>query len=347
MRIEKKFNLQHLNTFGVKCISENYVELNSIHELQVFFKDYNEVFTNKNCLLLGSGSNILFVDEIYDGTVMRLLFNDIEVVKQSEKNVHISAGAGVLWHDLVIFCVKNGYAGIENMSLIPGTIGAAPIQNIGAYGVELSDLVVEISVFDKHNGTFYVLGKDKCNFGYRESIFKNQLKNQVIICGITICLNKYPNININYPDLQSALATIPIPTIHDVSEAVIKIRKSKLPSINLYGNAGSFFKNAFVNIDKFERLRQRYPSIPKFIANDGNVKVPAAWLIEQAGWKGAKLGNVGVYEAHYLIIVNLGQASGREIYDFACKVRDSVKNTFDIQLEFEVNIIEKTLHNCS
>ncbi|MDE3125439.1 MAG: UDP-N-acetylmuramate dehydrogenase [Bacteroidota bacterium] len=336
MQIEKNTCLQLYNTFGINAIAENFVivekidDIINIYDLMKQFQEWH---------ILGGGSNILITKNLMGITIYNQL-KGINIIDETDTTVLIKAAAGEKWNDLVQFCLQNNLAGIENLSLIPGSVGAAPIQNIGAYGVELKDVLVSVDAyfFDEHNSI--TLTNKECNFGYRDSIFKHKLKNRIMITSITIRLNKTPKLVIGYGTLQQQLEKMGIvhPTIQQVAEAVNIIRTSKLPNPAIIGNAGSFFKNPTISKFRLHVLSEQYADIPGFALDDMNFKISAAWLIEQAGWKGKREGNVGCNPLQSLVLVNYGGATGKEVYTFSEKIVQSVKQKFGIELEREVNI---------
>jgi UDP-N-acetylmuramate dehydrogenase len=274
-----------------------------------------------------------------DGLVIKNEIGGIEVVDETSEHYLIKSGAGVVWHQLVLHCIENGYAGIENLSLIPGNVGAAPMQNIGAYGVELKNVFQSLEAVEMATGNVVEFSGSDCEFGYRESVFKRKLKGQFIISSVTLKLNKQPNINTSYGAIEQELERLGIssPTIQDVSRAVINIRQSKLPDPKELGNSGSFFKNPVVPTAKYEELRSTYPNIPGY-PSDVNTKLAAGWLIEHCGWKGKVVGNTGSHAKQALVLVNYGNASGKEIFDLSEQIMQSVYDTFGVQLEREVNV---------
>ncbi len=376
MKILENYDLKKLNTFGVSCVADFFVELNSENDLQEFF--ISPIFQDPNIpkLFLGGGSNILFTKN-FEGLVILNKLKGIEIIKEDLDFVWIKAQSGELWHDLVTFSVDRGYWGLENLSLIPGSVGAAPVQNIGAYGVELKDVLESVEVFEIKNNrntvTKRIFLNQECEFSYRDSIFKkikSQLKpteNKYFILNIILKLNKKENKNLNYKVLQDYInknnyglnATKPqlnatknfIKSSKDISLVVSAIRKSKLPDPAIIGNAGSFFKNVILpqkgeNLPpKLESLLKIYPQIPYFKESPSltpqivKIKIPAAWLIEKAGWKGYRKGNVGVHKDHALVLVNYGGATGAEIKNLSDQIIKSVFEKFDITLEPEVNIL--------
>jgi UDP-N-acetylmuramate dehydrogenase len=290
-------------------------------------------------LVLGGGSNLLLLND-FDGLVIRINIRGIEH-RISKNDVFIEAGAGEVWNDLVNFCILRGYAGIENLSLIPGSVGASPIQNIGAYGVELKDVFHSCNAFDLPTGIFKTFSKEDCRFGYRESIFKNELKDQYIIVSVKFHLSLIQNFNLKYGVIEQELANrgITTPTLKDVSQVVSHIRVSKLPDPSTIGNAGSFFKNPVIDAEQFSYIESKFPEVIHYPATDGHIKLAAGWLIEQCGWKGKVTGNTGTWKNQALVLVNHGGATGEEIYAFSSQIIDSVYTKFGVTLQREVNII--------
>jgi UDP-N-acetylmuramate dehydrogenase len=290
--------------------------------------------------VLGSGSNILFTKD-FDGLIIKLSAANIQIIEEDNDFVLVEAGAGVIWDDLVKYCVERNFGGIENLTLIPGTVGASPIQNIGAYGQELAD------TFESLNGVFIdsseqkTFRKSECRFSYRSSIFKQELKNKFIITSIRLKLSKVPKTNTTYKALSDFLIKkgIANPTIKDISNAVAEIRRSRLPDPLEIGNAGSFFKNPVVSEENYRKLKNDYPEIISFPSESGKIKISAGWLIEKSGWKGKRVGDVGTSPDHALVICNFGSATGAEILEFAMRIKEEVSNKFGIILEEEVNIL--------
>lgn len=336
--VEKRKNLQAYNTLGVQAHATRFISIESQKQLEELLQ--NPSYKKENIFVLGGGSNVLFVDD-FDGLILHMDIKGIRKVDEDEDHVWVRAGAGEVWHDLVLHCVEKGWGGIENLSLIPGTVGAAPIQNIGAYGVELKDVFDSLEAVNLETGAARTFSRQECRFGYRDSIFKNTLKGQFAITSVTLRLDKQPELNTSYGAIQSKLEEKEIlePGIKDISDIVIDIRRSKLPDPKALGNAGSFFKNPVISKQKHEVLKEQHPNIPGYTVDKDSVKVPAGWLIEQTGWKGKKLGQAGTYQNQALVIVNHGGATGKEIISLAEKVKKSVKERFDISLDTEVNII--------
>ncbi len=336
---KRNLNLTSYNTLGVDATASRFIEIKENSELKTLAN--SGFFSRTKPCILGGGSNILFRGDVRV-PVLRISIPGIQTIADTDSNVLVKAGAGVVWHDLVTWCVERDYGGIENLALIPGTCGAAPIQNIGAYGVELDQVFESLELFNLQTERFETFTHEKCMFGYRDSIFKRDLKGRVIVTSITLKLNKPPHdVNTSYYALENYLnqQEITSPGINDLYHAVIAIRKSKLPDPSLIGNAGSFFKNPVISKGQFNKLKENNPGVPSFPAGEGKIKVPAGWLIEQAGWKGKKVGNVGTYDNQALVIVNHGNATGAEIYNHAMNIRESVRDMFGIELTPEVNIV--------
>ncbi|SEN08413.1 UDP-N-acetylmuramate dehydrogenase [bacterium A37T11] len=337
MDIAQNEFLKPYNSFGVAAEARYFMRVRREDELIQIFG--NPDWEQQSKLVLGGGTNMLFVDN-FNGLLLKMDIPGIRSTKNGLK-VLVSAGAGVLWNDLVGYCVNHGFAGIENMALIPGTAGAAPVQNIGAYGVELMDVFDSCRAFDTHRKEMVSLKKADCGFAYRDSIFKHQEKNRYIVTEISLMLSLHPIIHSDYGAIQAELEArgISHPGIKDMAEVVSHIRLAKLPDPSTIGNAGSFFKNPIIPQVLFEELNRRFPEIVHYPAGEGLVKLAAGWLIEYCGWKGKRLGAVGTWKNQALVLVNHGGASGREIYQFSAAIMEDVKNTFGIQLEREVNVI--------
>ena len=338
MIIKENFSLRNFNTFQVDVNARFYAELESAE--QIFELTSQKEFQKLSVLILGEGSNILFTKN-YDGIVVRLISKGIKVVDENADFVFVNAQAGESWDDLVTFCVDKGYYGIENLSLIPGTVGAAPIQNIGAYGVELKDVFESLEGYDLDKQQKVCFSNNQCAFGYRNSIFKNELKNKFLIANVTLKLKKEKGFNLNYRAFQEFVQkkrSTEI-TINEVSDQVKRIRMSKLPDPSKLGNAGSFFKNPEVDNKKFAELKKSFSDLVFFKVDEHSYKIPAGWLIEKCGFKGKKSGKVGTYNKQALVLVNLGSADGTEIVNFAEQIVQAVHTKFGIKLTPEVNII--------
>jgi UDP-N-acetylmuramate dehydrogenase len=332
-------SLKPFNTFGIDAAARYLTEAEAVSDLQNIL--FSESFRSVPKLFLGGGSNILLTQD-YNGLVVLIKLKGIEKIKEDSTHVWLKAGAGVNWHQFVLHAISTNLGGIENLSLIPGTVGAAPMQNIGAYGVEIKDTFDSLEALHIETGQLQTFANADCQFGYRESVFKHDLKGQYIITSVTFRLTKNPtSFNTSYGDIQKTLQEMGVqtPTLKAVSDAVIHIRQSKLPDPKEIGNAGSFFKNPVISQVQFAALQARYPAVPSYPAEADKVKVPAGWLIEQAGWKGVQMGNVGVHKRQALVLVNYGHGSGKEIQQLAQTIQRSVKDTFGIDLHTEVNFV--------
>jgi len=338
MIVQKDVQLKPYNTFGIEATAKYFVEVSSIEQLKEILQ--NPDYQSTERLILGGGSNMLLTRD-FEGLVIKIAIKGFEVVEENEENIWIKAGAGVVWHDLVMHCVAQNYAGVENLSLIPGTVGAAPMQNIGAYGIEIKEVFEKLEALEIETGEIRTFDKATCNFGYRESIFKHEAKGKYIILNVTFKLSKKPTFHVEYGAIKDTLAEMGVNemSIKAISDAVIHIRQSKLPNPAEIGNAGSFFKNPEIPNTQFEVLKAQFPTIPFYPVNETTTKVPAGWLIEQAGWKGQRFGNVGVHAKQALVLVNYGGGKGEEIKDLSQKIQASVKEKFGIQLSAEVNFI--------
>ena len=338
MTIQRNVSLQPFNSFGLAARARQFCQVQSIPDLQAILLENR----TQPVLVLGGGSNCLFIQPIYPGLVIKNDIKGIAIAEEDEKAVLLKVGGGENWHELVLWCVAHGFGGIENLSLIPGTVGAAPIQNIGAYGVELKDVFEKLDAVSLETGLLETYPKVACDFGYRSSIFKKALNGKVVICQVYLRLSKQNHrLNTSYGAINDFLAAqgIAEPSIAAISEAVIAIRKSKLPDPAVIGNAGSFFKNPEIPFGQFQELKAKFPLIIYYPGSDGLVKIPAGWLIEQCGWKGKRVGNVGCYEYQALVLVNYGGATGEDLKAHADRVSASVLEKFGIQLTPEVNII--------
>ena len=335
--IEYKVSLKSLNTFGIDAMAHSYALAQSTDDVIQILDKHGE----NPLLILGGGSNILLTKD-FNGLVLKNDIQGFKVAEESEEDVVIEAGAGMNWHEFVMRCIDCNYGGIENLSLIPGNVGASPMQNIGAYGVEIKDVFAYLDAYnikEKKNKRFYY---DECKFGYRESIFKNELKGEYLICKVAFRLSKKHTVKTSYGAIENELDAMGIdhPTIKDVSQAVIKIRQSKLPDPKKIGNAGSFFKNPIVSRQHLEKLQNKYPDIPHYPAPKGKIKLAAGWLIEQSGWKGKTYDNrYGVHKLQALVLVNYKDAKGYEILALSSQIIKDVQQKFNVSLEREVNII--------
>lgn len=338
MNIIENYPLLKLNTFGIDVKAKYFTSINTINELIEVTK--TNVFKDLELLILGGGSNILFTKD-FDGLVILNNIKGKEIIDQNQQSIFLKIGAGENWHELVMYCVDNGWGGIENLSLIPGNTGTAPMQNIGAYGVEIKETFIELEALEISSGKIVKFNNSDCEFGYRESVFKNKMKNQYIILNITLELKKNPVLNINYGDVKAILESqnIKNPAIKEVSNAIISIRQSKLPDPKKIGNSGSFFKNPIVSLNQLELIKKKYPNVVNYEINENEFKIAAGWLIERAGWKGKKFNNYGIHEKQALVLVNYGLANGMEIFELSEKIILDIKDKFGITLEREVNII--------
>ncbi len=337
MTIINNASLQPYNTFGIKATAQEYCDIRTIEDLKTILK----VQHNKPLFILGGGSNMLLTKDI-DALVLHMNLKGIEVVEETEDTVIVKAMAGENWHNFVLWCLQHNYGGIENLSLIPGNIGTAPIQNIGAYGVELKDVFVSCEALEIASQSLTTFSKTACQFGYRESVFKQDLKGQYIITSVNIKLTKRAHtLHIGYGAITKELEHLQItqPTIQDISKAVIAIRESKLPDPKEIGNSGSFFKNPIVATADFKALQANFPEIPFYEISDHEVKIPAGWLIEKAGFKGKRFQNYGVHDKQALVLVNYGGAKGKDIFELAQLIQKTIKRLFNISIETEVNII--------
>lgn len=337
MNIELDYPLKSLNSFGMDVYARKFAGFTTLEDLQELHttqKEFNQGF------ILGGGSNILFTKNV-DGLVLKNEIKGIEILKEEGDDVYIRAGAGEPWHSFVLYCIEHGFAGIENLALIPGQVGASPMQNIGAYGVEIKDVFYCLDAYHKEDGKMHTFYNGDCEFGYRESVFKRKFKNQFIINRVTYKLSKKPNYHIEYGAIRQQLNEMGIKdlSIRAVANAVMAIRSAKLPDPKIVGNAGSFFKNPEIDIAKFEDLKKEFPQIMGYHVSNGFVKIPAGWLIEQCGWKGYREGDAGCHPLQALVLVNYGKATGEDIFLLSEKIVNSVFQKFTVQLEREVNIL--------
>jgi len=343
IRYGENISLRPYNTFGIDVNAAHIFYLIAPEDLKdiLEYPGFSDMSHNMaDLLVLGQGSNILFTHD-FRGVIIRNEIRGIRILDENEKFVFIEAGSGERWQDLVDYAVGKNLAGIENLTLIPGTVGAAPVQNIGAYGVEAADVIDSVKAFHLEKREWITLDNNACEFGYRESIFKRRLKNKVVICSVVFKLSKIPELSLDYGGIRDELGKRKItdPTIRDISEIVASIRRSKLPDPEILGNAGSFFKNPYVDESRLEALLSSFPTI-RFFKEGDLYKISAAWLIEQAGWKGYRNNDAGCYEKQALILVNYGNAKGEDILALSEKIRSSVSGKFGINLEMEVDLIK-------
>ena len=339
MNLQRGYSLKELNTFGVDVEAKFFSVFESSDEL---IQLLDKVGENDDLLILGGGSNILFTED-YKGYVLKNGIKGIEKVKENESEVILKIGGGEVWHEFVLYCIENDFGGVENMSLIPGTVGAAPIQNVGAYGVEQKDVFEKLEAVNIATRKVEVFDAERCEFGYRDSFFKQCGEGQYVITNVFYRLSKkYHKLNTSYGTIEKQLAQnkVVVPTLGDISRAVIEIRNSRLPDPAKIGNAGSFFKNPIISKEQFEKAREKYPDIVSLPVDDARVKVPAGWLIEKAGWKGITFDETyGVYKHHSLVLVNYGGARGKDIRKLAFSIMRDIELKFGIELEAEVNVI--------
>jgi UDP-N-acetylmuramate dehydrogenase len=338
MVIYQNISLKPFNTFGIDVKADQFVEVNTVEELQVLCTTFN--LAERKKLIIGGGSNILLTKD-FDGMVIKMNLKGIDAIREDHNFVWVKAMSGENWHRFVQFCVDKNWGGVENLSLIPGCIGASPMQNIGAYGVEIKDTFEELFAIEIESGKLVKFNHAECKFGYRESIFKQEEKNKYIIVAVTFKLAKHAKLNTQYGAIQDTLTSkgISNPSIKDISEAVIEIRSSKLPDPKVLGNSGSFFKNPEISNAQFQTLKAQFPQIPGYSLPNEITKVPAGWLIEQCGWKGKRVGNTGAHKDQALVLVNYGGATGNEIYQLALDIQASVQEKFGITITPEVNVI--------
>mmetsp|Transcript_21448 Transcript_21448/g.46593 ORF Transcript_21448/g.46593 Transcript_21448/m.46593 type:complete len:341 (+) Transcript_21448:112-1134(+) len=339
MLLRSNVSLKAFNTFGISVKARYFLEISSAREARDFI--LSNRYSDVPYLVLGGGSNVLFSTD-YHGLILHNKILGIEKESESDTEVWVKAGAGETWQTFVEYCLDRNWGGVENLSLIPGSVGAAPIQNIGAYGVELKDVFHSLDALDMQTGTMNTFTAAQCRFGYRDSSFKKEWKGRFLITAVTLRLQKSPKVNISYGNVAEQLAAENIlnPGIRDLSRVICRIRRSKLPDPDRIGNAGSFFKNPFIPRDTFEELKDQWPNISHYLQEDGSVKVPAAWLIDQCGWKGKRFGQYGVHENQPLVLVNYGGATGADIVKLSEEIMVSVSDEFGIDLEREVNIIQ-------
>ena len=338
IRFFENYSLKQHNTFGIDARAKYFFEFTDVEDLSVFL-NANESIKDEKILIIGEGSNILFIND-FDGLVIHPNLPGIQVIKEDRQNVWLEVGAGEVWDEFVQYTVDDQLGGIENLSLIPGSVGAAPVQNIGAYGQEVGNVVEKVKGFDLSNNMLIEFSAQQCVFGYRSSIFKSKLKNSFIITSVVIRLEKFPEFVLNYGQVEEKAKEKGEVNLHSVREAVIEIRESKLPDVKDLGNAGSFFKNPEVDLKIAEKLKIQYENIPVYPTKPGLAKLAAGWLIEKGGWKGVREGDVGVHEKQALVLVNYGNSTGQQIYDFSEKIKQSVFEKFGVELEREVNCVK-------
>ncbi|HQG67715.1 MAG TPA: UDP-N-acetylmuramate dehydrogenase [Paludibacteraceae bacterium] len=335
MNIKYNYSLLSHNTFGVDVKTDEFIEFDTVEEALTLSK----TLAQKKWLMIGQGSNLLFLND-FKGVVLHSGIRQMKKIKEDDQFVYFEVGSGVVWDQFVEFCVKNNWSGIENLSSIPGEVGAAAVQNIGAYGMEVQEAIEKVKAIDTATSQLMEFSKENCQYGYRQSIFKNQYKGRYILTSVVFRLSKKPNFRLHYQHLEEEVRKRGNINLQTIRETIIQIRSQKLPDFRTMGNAGSFFVNPVVSKVHFQRLQSEYPEIPHYYVSETEEKIPAAWLIEQCGWKGKQVGKVAVHAKQPLVIVNCGGASGSEIKQLAEEIQLSVKNKFDIQLQPEVNYIE-------
>ena len=335
MNIEKNISLKNYNTFGIDVTAKSFISIDSVYQLQELLKVEKDIF------LISGGSNMLLTKDI-EKLVVHIDIKGVSIDQENENEVFLTVNAGENWHEFVLWCVDNNYGGLENLSLIPGNVGTCPIQNIGAYGVEVKDTITKVEALHIETGKLVQFSNEECKFGYRNSIFKNEVKGKYIITSVSFKLTKQNhNFNTYYGAIETELTSknIAKPNLKNISDAVIAIRKSKLPDPKEIGNSGSFFKNPVITKAHFLTLQKTYPEIPSYIVSENQVKVPAGWLIEKAGFKGKRFGDFGVHKKQALVLVNYNNATGKDIYNLAETIQKEIKSKFNINLEIEVNVI--------
>jgi len=334
--ISEHYSLEKHNSFGFKVFTRRFYEATDPGDCINFFKE--GLIPGEKFMILGEGSNVLFTSD-FDGTIIHPAFKGIELISEDNHCVVVKASSGENWDDFVKYCVERNWSGLENLSLIPGSMGSSPVQNIGAYGVEAKDCIFEVEGFFVETGKFRTFTNSECRFEYRNSIFKQELKNRFLISSVTFKLDKIPRFNLEYGPVEKEFRKKPVQNLETLRQTIIEIRERKLPDPSKLGNAGSFFKNPVLPNDVFSSLKNCFPLIPSYNAGPDHTKVPAAWLIEQAGWKGHREGNTGTFPTQPLVIVNYGGATGKEVYEFAMKITESVLEKFGVSLHMEVNLV--------
>jgi UDP-N-acetylmuramate dehydrogenase len=336
LKIQENISLKAYNTFGIDVNAKRFIRVDSVYQLQQLLKVEKDVF------LISGGSNMLLTKDI-DKLVVHIDIKGISIDKEDDNFVYLTVNAGENWHEFVLYCVAQNYGGLENLSLIPGNVGTCPIQNIGAYGVEVKDTITKLEAINIETTKLHTFSNEDCNFGYRNSIFKNKVKGEFVITSVAFKLTKQNhNLNTSYGAIETELSSKNIinPSLKDISNAVIAIRQTKLPDPKEIGNSGSFFKNPVITKSAFINLQKEYPNIPSYEISENEIKVPAGWLIETAGFKGKRFGDYGVHEKQALVLVNYNNASGKDIYTLAEEIQKHILNQFKIDLEIEVNIIK-------
>jgi UDP-N-acetylmuramate dehydrogenase len=339
MDVRENISLQQMHTFHMEVYARYFGIFSDEDGLNALL-DFSRERQCISNLILGGGSNLLFTSN-YDGLVLKNEWRGIEITHEDENFIYVKAGAGEPWHPFVMHCLEQGWNGLENLALIPGNVGASPMQNIGAYGVEIKDVFHSLEAFHLRERKRVIFSNSDCKFGYRESVFKNECKGEYVILTVTYRLKKQKDIKISYGAISHELEKMKVsdPAPLQVAQAVMNIRRSKLPNPDVCGNAGSFFKNPEISSLQFEALRQRFPKMVAYALSDGRMKLAAGWLIEQSGWKGVRQGDAGCHEAQALVLVNYGKATGKEIVHLAQQIKTDVLQKFEVQLQEEVNIL--------
>ncbi len=335
MIIQENISLKKYNTFGIDVSARRFISITSFYELQQLLK------TEKDFFLISGGSNMLLTKDI-ESLVVHIDIKGISIDRQEDTSVYLTVNAGENWHEFVVWCIAENYGGLENLSLIPGNVGTCPIQNIGAYGVEVKDTITKVEALEIETNKLVSFSNEACNFGYRNSIFKNDARGKYILTSVSFKLTtKEHQLTTSYGAIENELANhnVKTPTLKNISDAVIAIRKSKLPDPNKIGNSGSFFKNPVISKTQFLELQKENPNAPNYIISETAVKVPAGWLVEQAGFKGKRFGDAGVHKKQALVLVNYGNATGHEVFQLAEKIQKKVLKKFRISLEIEVNVV--------
>jgi len=336
MIIKENISLLSYNTFGIDAKADYFIEYSSVEELQMALQ--SEIVKSNRLLHIGGGSNLLFMKD-FKGVILHSAINFIKKVSEDADTVMLEAGAVVNWDDFVAYSVQNGWGGVENLSLIPGEVGASAVQNIGAYGVEVQDVIIEVNAVEIETGELKIFSIEDCQYGYRESIFKKELKGKYIITSVVFKLQKQPEFKLNYQHLEAEVLKNGDINLQNIRQTIIAVRESKLPDPKIFGNAGSFFMNPVISKAHFNELLAQYPQMPHYFVSETEEKVPAGWLIDQCGWKGKQIGNAGVHDKQALVLVNKGGATGAEIVYLAEQIQASVKTKFGIELRAEVNFI--------
>ncbi len=336
MKITPNASLLSCNTFGIDAKADFYIEYDSASDLQAVL--VSDLVKSRKMLHIGGGSNLLFMKD-FDGVVLHSAIHSIKKMDEDEDSVYFEVGSSVIWDEFVAFAVENNLSGVENLSLIPGEVGASAVQNIGAYGVEVQDVIAKVNAVEIETALIRTFSNEECRYGYRDSVFKNELKGKYIITSVVFKLQKNPVYKLNYQHLENEVLKNGEINLHNIRKTIIAIRESKLPDPKVFGNAGSFFMNPVITKEHFMILLEKYPHVPHYYVSETEEKLPAGWLIEQCGWKGKRIGNAGIHDKQALVLVNLGGATGKEIVYLATQIQISVKETFGIELKPEVNYI--------